>query len=359
MSLGHAFQRCDDGWKWNPQRGNWHVVQYLRSCGLNVMPLSASGTRVPKLKWSQYQDMLIPEDALFPHFDDPWSNPSGIGVICGASSSNLEVLDFDGWQFFDWAGRVRDEIGSDFLQEHPIVATPSKGFHLYFRCSLIEGNLKLAFNDENEIQIETRGKGGMAVMPGSAPGTHPSGKRYHLANGCFDRIPVITPERREVYLEMAKSFDERPVATPTIPSNGYRQVESDRSHALGDRPGDQFNVEASWEQILERKGWTLMHASTGVCYWRRPGKYDRSSSATSGHCKTQDGLDLLHVFSSNAAPFESGNTYSKFHAYTLLYHGGNFHAAAESLASRGFGSRASLTRDEEDVHRFFEGYYNE
>jgi hypothetical protein len=39
-------------------------------------------------------------------------------------------------------------------------------------------------------------------MPGSAPGTHSTGKRYHLAIGSFNHIPVITPERREVYLEM-------------------------------------------------------------------------------------------------------------------------------------------------------------
>jgi hypothetical protein len=103
MSGYYDFQRCGEAWKWNPQRGNWHVVLYLRSCGLNVMPLSASGTRVPKLKWSEYQRLLIPEEVLFPHFGAPWSSPSGIAVICGVSSLNLEVLDFDGWQFFDWA----------------------------------------------------------------------------------------------------------------------------------------------------------------------------------------------------------------------------------------------------------------
>jgi hypothetical protein len=359
MSGQYDFQRCGEAWKWNPQRGNWHVVLYLRSCGLNVMPLGASGSRVPKLKWSEYQRLLIPEEVLFPHFDDPWSNPSGIAVICGETSLNLEVLDFDGWQFFDWADRVESEIGADFRDEHPIVATPSGGFHLYYRCPVIEGNLGLAYNAENEIQIETRGQGGMAVMPGSPPGTHPTGKRYHLAIGSFDHIPVITPERREVYLEMAKSFDERPLKAPTSPSVGNPHAEGHRSPDFGDRPGDQFNVEGSWDEILEPKGWTLMQAGGGVCHWRRPGKYDRSSSATTGHCKTEAGLDLLHVFSSNAAPFEAGESYTKFHAYTLLYHGGNFHDAAESLASRGYGSREGLSRAEEEIHRFFERYFDE
>ena len=359
MSSQYDFQRCGEGWKWNRQRGNWHVVEYLRACGLNVMPLSATGSRVPKLKWSEYQNLVIPEDVLFRHFDDPWSNPSGIGVICGSTSGNLEVLDFDGWQFFDWTDRVEDEIGPDFREEHPIVITPSDGHHFYYRCPVIEPNLKLAYSDEELIQIETRGQGGMVVMPGSPPQTHPSGKSYKLANGSFDHIPVITPERREVFIEMAKSFDERP---PRRASRQYVEPISPHGYTpsdFGDRPGDDFNVRATWDEILEPKGWTLTHCSGSVGYWRRPGKYDRSSSATTGHCRTEAGLDLLHVFSSNAAPFEAEKSYTKFHAYTLLYHGGDFHSAAESLASRGFGSRESLSRAEEEVHRFFERYYDE
>ena len=173
MIAHYDFLRCGDGCKWNPQRGNWHVVEYLRACGLNVMPLIANGRRckVPKIKWSRFQSVLIPEDELRGHFDDPFSDPSGIGVICGLTSHNLEVLDFDGWQFFDWADRVEDEIGPGFRNDHPIVMTPSGGHHIYYRCSTIEGNQKLAYNREGLIEIETRGQGGMAVIPGSPPAT--------------------------------------------------------------------------------------------------------------------------------------------------------------------------------------------
>lgn len=355
----HDFQRCGEGWKWNRQRGNWHIVEYLRSCGLNVMPLCATGSRVPKIKWSEYQSLIIPEDVLFRHFDDPWSNPSGIGVICGQTSGNLEVLEFDGDLIWDWAGRVETEIGPGFRDQHPIVMTPSGGHHFYYESPMIEGNLKLAYNEEGLIEIETRGQGGMAVMPGSPPSTHPSGKSYHLVCGSFDHIPVITAERREVFVEMAKSFDERPVKSVNSEFLHDLYVEGYQSSDFGDRPGDDFNARASWSDILEPRGWTLMQGSGGVCHWRRPGKYDRTSSATTDHCRTEAGLDLLHVFSSNAAPFESQKSYTKFHAYTLLYHHGDFHSAAESLASTGFGSRESLSRAEEEVHRFFERYYDE
>jgi putative DNA primase/helicase len=361
MSGAYDFQRCGEGWKWSPQRGNWHVVEYFRANGLNVMPLIANGRRckVPKMKWSAFQTVFIPEDELRRYFHDPFSDPSGIGVICGVTSGNLELLDFDGDLLWDWSDRVESEIGPGFREEHPIVMTPSGGYHLYYRCPIIQGNQKLAFNEEGLIEIETRGQRGMAVLPGSPPSTHPCGKSYRLVFGSFEHIPIITPDRREVFLEMGKSFDEQPAKRVNDESIHDLYPEGFRSSGFADRPGDDFNARATWDEILEPKGWTLRQVSGGVCYWRRPGKYDSSSSATTGHCKTESGLDLLHVFSTNAAPFESEQSYTKFHAYTLLFHNGNFHDAAESLAAQGYGSRASLSRDEEEIASFYKEYYSE
>ena len=325
------------------------------------MPLIANGRRckVPKIKWSRFQSVLIPEDELRGYFDDPFSDPSGIGVICGVTSGILELLDFDGDLIWDWADRVESEIGPEFRNDHPIVMTPSGGHHIYYRCPTIEGNQKLAYDREGLIEIETRGQGGMAVMPGSPPGTHPSGKSYRLVCGSFGHIPVITPERREVFLEMGKSFDERPSKPLSVEHLDDLYPEGYRVSDFGDRPGDDFNARSSWSSILEPRGWTLREVSGDVCHWRRPGKYDATSSVTTGHCKTEAGLNLLHVFSTNAAPFESEKSYTKFHAYTLLYHHGDFHDAAESLAAQGYGSRETLTRAEEEIARFYEGYYDE
>ena len=61
-------------------------------------------------------------------------------------------------------------------------------------------------------------------------------------------------------------------------------------------------------------------------------------SATTGFA----GSDLMYVFSSNADPFEQHAWYTKFHAYTLLNHAGDFRAAARDLAGRGFGAGRTL-----------------
>lgn len=45
------------------------------------------------------------------------------------------------------------------------------------------------------------------------------------------------------------------------------------------------------------------------------------------------GSDLLYVFSTSTI-FEAGRAYSKFAAYAILEHGGEFRAAARALAAR-------------------------
>lgn len=70
-----------------------------------------------------------------------------------------------------------------------------------------------------------------------------------------------------------------------------------------------------------------------ITLWKRPGKRERGISATTNYA----GSGLLYVFSTNAAPFEAERAYSKFAAYTLLNHGGEFVAAARALAAQGYG----------------------
>lgn len=108
------------------------------------------------------------------------------------------------------------------------------------------------------------------------------------------------------------------------------------SDAKGDRPGDEFNRRAAWAEVLEPHGWTVAHAAGDVTYWRRPGK-DRDHSATTGKCSSDVGGDLLYVFTSGAAPLEMEKAYSKFSAYAVLSHGGDFAAASKKLRDDGYG----------------------
>ena len=360
----YDFGPKSDDFRFYGFRGNWHVVDYLRQSGYNVMPLRTDGSKAPKIEWSQYQLERVPEKLTHKHFVYS-KEASGIGVICGSSSGFLEILDFDGPQLFmPWCKLVAAELGGEFVRKLVVVQTPKGGWHVYYRCMQIEGNRKLAYDADGKIQIETRGQGGQAVMPGSPGWTHPTGRPYRLFQGRFHEVPVIGGENhRRVMFEAAISFDKappkpartKPTTKATAWVNNVYNLEGD---PRTDRPGDDFNERADWgEDVLEPADWTLLREACGVGYWQRPGKTGDGPSASVAYCKTEAGKELMRVFSSNAQPLEEGQTYDKFSAYALLQHGGDFHAAAEKLASLGYGRFGDLAEHEEMVNDFITREY--
>lgn len=111
----------------------------------------------------------------------------------------------------------------------------------------------------------------------------------------------------------------------------------------GNRPGDDFNRRAGWEDVLKGHGWHAVGQSGQKVLWRRPGK-DHGWSATTGHCRSELRGDLLYVFSTSAPPFEAEQAYSKFEAYTYLEHNGDWSWAAEALGAAGWGTPAPRVR---------------
>lgn len=103
-------------------------------------------------------------------------------------------------------------------------------------------------------------------------------------------------------------------------------------HEGEERPGDAYNATTQWSEVLP--GWTWVYRRGDKWHLRRPGKDGRGISATISLT-----TDRFYPFTDAAAPFEPLKHYSKFEAYALLEHNGNFSAAASELARRGLGTR--------------------
>ena len=301
-------------------------AQRFTASGVSVLPIKSDGSKSPAVSsWKPYQSKIATPEELQGWFQ----NGHGIGIIGGEVSGNLEILDFDHPDAFeDWCALVKKLGGDALLKRLVMVQTPSAGFHLYYRCQDgVEGNKKLAQSKDSEgklkVLIETRGEGGYVVAPGSPDGCHPLRKLYKLLQGDLAEIPTITSEERELLLNAARALNEC-VEPKCVISGG--------SDASGDRPGDDFNAKASWEEILEPRGWEKVGERDEVTHWRRPGK-GIGVSATTNH----GGTDLFYNFSSNGHPFEAETGYTKFAAYTFLEHDGDFSAAAGDLAGNGYG----------------------
>jgi hypothetical protein len=302
----------------------------LVTAGLSVIPIRPDSTKRPALDaWRPYQQARPDAATLASWFH----HGEGLAVIGGAVSGQLEILDFDAPELFTpWCALVEEHCPG-LVARLPLVQTPSDGRHVYYRCKIITGNLRLArrveVDETPETVIETRGEGGYAVAPPSPPTCHPLQRPYIMLHGNLAAIPMITVPERSCLLHAARAFN-RYVTPQRMVSGSLGGI---LPRAGGHRPGDAFNAHADWSRLLEPHGWVRVGRHGDITYWRRPGKISPGISASTNY----RGSRLLYVFSTNAAPFEPDTAYTPFAAYALLEHGGNFTAAARALALCGNG----------------------
>ncbi|HEX5084217.1 MAG TPA: bifunctional DNA primase/polymerase, partial [Blastocatellia bacterium] len=339
---------------------------YLAS-GLSIIPIGArSKTTPPGVAWKVYQTRRPTDDEL-----RAWiARYPGIGIVGGEVSgrdgAGLEILDLESIAPIDDFRQLVDEAAPGLLDHLPRVRTPTGGRHVYYRCETVEGNQKLAQRAEivtgddlprtadgaidkaaikkdglREIDgkyfkirtlIETRGEGGQVLSPLCLPGTHPSGGVYELINGDLRDIPTITARERECLLTAARACNE--FVEPTK-AKGTREAKA--GEGRGPKPGADYNARSdAFEKskaLLEDHGWTVFRDQGVGPLLSRPGVDD--------HCSARlfNG-GALHVFSSNAVPFNINETYSPFAVYTELKHDGDYPAATRALAAAGYGDQS-------------------
>lgn len=306
--------------------------------GVSVIPAKEDGSKAPITSWKQYQVTMADREQIASWFSGA---ATGIGVITGAVSGNLEMLEMEGRAvnsgLLDEARELAHNSGLgelwEIISNGYVEFTPSGGLHWLYRIAdePVPGNTKLARrpgeNDTVEVLAETRGEGGFVVTAPSYGSTHPSGRAWQLLKGSPALIPMLSMEERNAIHNIFKALDRMPVKETLV-----QILNQNVQNSASDKPGDQFNEKAEWRDILI--DWKIVYSAGGVTYWRRPGK-DIGISATTGR---NDG-DNLFVFTTSTS-FEAEKPYSKFAAFAHLNHGGDFSAAAKELRSMGFGSNS-------------------
>lgn len=308
----------------------------LNYCSEGLATLPVKNDKRPSIKsWAQYQQTKATGAEIRQWFSK--SESTGVAIIAGAVSGNIEVLDVD--CKYDKTRTLMADF-CDLIKEHLpelfprllIAETVNKGFHILFRvpAESVEGNKKLASRpatdeeaisgDKVKVLIETRGEGGYVV---AAP---TSG--YKWTQGSVKEIPSITANERTMLFTIARSFDQMPVGTTPEEKTGGK------SQAIGDlSPFDDYDQRADVPTLLERFGWRRAYQRGERIHYKRPGTTD---SATSGNFHIQS--RLFYVFSTSTE-FEAGRAYNPVQVYTQLEHGGNLSAASKALYVDGYGSR--------------------
>jgi uncharacterized protein YaaR (DUF327 family) len=316
---------------------------------LSVIPTKEDKT--PTIAWTPYQSNKMSQEEVEDYFNK--ATVKGIAVICGAVSGNLEVIDID--TKYDITGALWEEFTSIIQGNLPLVysslliaQTKSGGYHIYYRCSLIQGNLKLANrpttrdeknatytkeiesgatkekalrvaeNDKVRVLIETRGQGGYVVAP-PTPG-------YSYIQGEPGNIPILTPEERDSLLSIAKSFNELPQAEPKVSTPTTVTPSSP-----GLSPFEDYNERGDVVDYLEDKGWKVVRRTAQKIYLLRPGD---TTSAYSGNFHTE--LRTLRIFSSSTE-FDPDTAYNPSQVFSLLECSGDNRLAYRSLLELGYG----------------------
>jgi P4 family phage/plasmid primase-like protien len=318
------------------------IMLELAASGISGLPIKSDGSKAPAIDaWTGLQERIPTEAEIARLF----SNGYGIGLIGGRVSGGLEIIDFDKVAEFPhvFAGFCAELAAREpgLLERLTKVKTP-RGWHLYYRCRIVQGNQKLAnvmaWNEKEGREkstaiIETRGEGGYVLAPGCPPDCHETRRTYqHVSGPPLTDISTITPDERDTILIVARCFNE--VVDDDSVVDAPRSARATNSLS----PGDDFCARATWNEILEPSGWKQVRAHGPISHWRRPGKEGPGTSATTG-LTSKAGNELLYVFSSNADPFEAGKSYSKFSAYAALNHAGDFKAAARALGKDGYGDK--------------------
>ncbi|WP_134324697.1 phage/plasmid primase, P4 family [Cumulibacter soli] len=320
----------------------WH------DAGACVLPAANDGSKRPAVSWKQYQSERPARDELARMLHDT----DGIGVLCGHVSGNLEMIELEGRAVADSLGArlaqlLADNGFSDLwtrITSGYVEQTPSGGVHYLYRVDgEVRGNTKLARDCAGEATIETRGAGGWVVIAPSAGRTHPTGKPWRVLVGGPATVPVITEDERDALHAIAAMLDETPPREePHQPAATgiLAQIDEQPASIGGKRPGDDFNERATWDDILTPHGWQKAHRLGRGHAWTRPGKHVRDGTSATTN-QAADGVDRFYVFSSST-DFDTETPYTKYAAYTLLNHGGDYKAAAKQLAKDGYGEQRRL-----------------
>jgi hypothetical protein len=292
--------------------------------------------------WKKYQHELPTKDVLKSQFAH--DKALGIAVICGQVSMNLEVIDID----------LKYDVSGDLYQrltEHNpalvaklwIVRTKSNGYHLYYRCEVIEGNQKLAQrytteeerrhnpNEKVKVLIETRGEGGYVIGPPT--------EGYKRMSTVED-IPVLTLDERDQLLSICRSFNE------VVEQVNFNHSTTNVVEKYATTPWEDYNQRGDILQLLERYGWKVMDRRGERILLRRPGKDEGSS----GDYHT--GLGLFKVFTTSTE-FEAGKGYKPSAVFAMLECGNDFRIAARKLAEAGYGAKVGnySYKLEQEVYR--------
>jgi len=289
-------------------------LRKLVDCGLSIIPVDDKKT--PIGAWKKYQTEARTKDEI-----DALNSPM-YGLITGYK--NLEVIDIDCKVFATLQEQndfwnelhsfLKDNI-DDFDKKFVIYKTKNQGYHILYRCEIIQGNTKIArLKDHKEAIIESRGIGGMVVIYDNK-----------ISKLAYYEIQTITERDREILWSICKGYNHVEDITIEQP----KQVEFE-SNTI--KPWDDYNQKVSIFDIVQ-DDFKIVRQLNDRYVIKRNG----SENPTSGSIFKSNGC--MYLFTTGTI-YPHEKLITPFIAYTYKNHNGNFTESSKAIYSLGFGTRA-------------------
>jgi hypothetical protein len=170
------------------------MVWFYREQGFSVIPLKEKDKKPNIPSWLEYS-----KEKPQPSEIQKWLDAGlfqNVGIVCGAVSNNLVVIDIDDKNIITELNISIEKI----TQEGYWIVETGKGFHIYAKHKEDPGNL----TKDDKLHIEYRANGGYVVAP---PSIHPSGKQYVFLNKSLD--PLKEKDARSIFDNWVKALQEK------------------------------------------------------------------------------------------------------------------------------------------------------
>jgi hypothetical protein len=317
--------------------------------GLSVIPVGSN--KLPIGKWKQAMTEQIEPKASV------WENAQ-LGLVCGYGG--IEVIDID--CKYDFTGKLYsdfkkaiNEIDKAILPKLTVQKTRGNGYHFIYKCSVIEGNRKLAMrpttdeekqqtydlaiaskqtieqaekakaNDKERVLLETRGTGGY-IMCAPSPG-------YEFIFGDILNVKEISTSEREIIFAVAATFNQ--VFKKQVDRLPIEKRDTKLTGCF-----DDYNNRGDVPELLQRNGWTYKGKSNGNEMYKRPGVTPTNWSAA-WHPQKR----IFYVFTSST-DFEKEKGYNASSVFCKLECNDDWKEAAKKLYEAGYGERIVHIKDE-------------
>jgi len=148
------------------------IQQYIQkyvSLGFSIIPVQ-KGDKKPLVEWKTYQIRKPSQEEIDRWLNKYWrKGGANIGIVCGAVSGNLLVLDFDtaaAWNGFleGWKAHMAKDVCASTL-----VVKTGRGHQVYVRVS------ETVKKQRPTVGFDLQGEASYVVAP---PSLHPSGATY-------------------------------------------------------------------------------------------------------------------------------------------------------------------------------------